>query len=296
MIQLTSKIQYKDFEIGEFTEEKKRSFDEVAELIEQFPWETQRENIVIDLTNPSITVQGKNNDYLKLALFYNGKFVLHYFDQGQALYTKSFLEIEQSYQFIKRYFESPIFDPGDFKKENTIFQNNLKHFFSQSFHYTVTPKSARKFLFSTSGINLILTVFIIASAPFIKNIELTVLSILIIFMLVFLLGGGINLILFFQYYLYAKNKILTMSKGNEIFYFGDKENPIKYNKTQILRYTTIRIRNSKHTISNFALVIIVLKNGGEIRVPNILLDYTLLECKLSGISRIEQNSYPGLKV
>ena len=87
-----------------------------------------------------------------------------------------------------------------------------------------------------------------------------------------------------------------MSKGNEIFYFGDKENPIKYNKTQILRYTTIRIRNSKHTISNFALVIIELKNGGEIRVPNILLDYTLLECKLSGISRIEQNSYPGLKV
>ena len=86
-----------------------------------------------------------------------------------------------------------------------------------------------------------------------------------------------------------------MSKGNDIFYFGDKHNPAEYTKSQISSYTTTRIRNSKHTISNFAMVTIELKNGSEMRIPNIFLDYTLLEYKLAGISHIDENSYPVLK-
>ena len=69
MTNLVSKMQYKNFEAGEFIEEKERSFDETIELIGNFPWEAQREKIVIELTNPSVTMEGKNNDYLKLCKY-----------------------------------------------------------------------------------------------------------------------------------------------------------------------------------------------------------------------------------
>ena len=52
MVRLTSKIQYKNFEIGEFIEEEKRTYEEIINLIEKFPWDRERENIKIDLTNP----------------------------------------------------------------------------------------------------------------------------------------------------------------------------------------------------------------------------------------------------
>ncbi len=66
---LTSKIQCKSFEAGEFIKEKKRSYEGTIELIEIFPWNKQREKIVIELTNPSITIEGENNDFLKLVVF-----------------------------------------------------------------------------------------------------------------------------------------------------------------------------------------------------------------------------------
>ena len=295
MTRLTSKIQYKNFEIGEFIEEKERTFEEIMELIERFPWELQREKIVIDLTNPSVTIQGKNNDYLKIALFYNGKFVLRYFDQQQTLYTKSISEVTDSYKYIRDYIATSVFDTTDFKKENTLFQDNAKHFISQKFNYEVTPSSACKFLLSTSGINLIFTVIVIAFFSFNHAIEISVLSASIVLLLIFFIGGGLNLILFFQYYLYTNGKILIMSKGNEIFYFGNKENPTKYNKTEITQFTISRIRNSKHTLSNFAVVKIELTNGFELEIPNILVDYLALESKLFEIAKIENSSYPSLR-
>ena len=125
---LNSKVQYANFEIGEFSEERERTFEELVELIEHFPWEEQRESIAIDLTNPSITIQRKNDSFLKLSLYYNGKFVLYYFDQEHSFYTKSFTAATDSYGYIRNYFVAPTFDTNDFRKENTLFQNNLKHF------------------------------------------------------------------------------------------------------------------------------------------------------------------------
>lgn len=295
MIQLVSKIQYNNFEIGEFIKEKYRTYDEVIKLIEDFPWEKQRENIVIDLTNPSITVEGKNNDYLKLALYYNGKFALHYFDQKQKLYTKSFYKIEESFQYIKSYFESPILDTGVFKNQNTLFKNSLEHFISQDFNYVVTSKSARQFLGWTSGMNLMFTLFFLVFIAF-SGSKPELISILVLTIAIFLIGGGMHLILFFQFYLYSKNKQLIMSKGNEVFYFGNKTNLIKYNKAEILRYRTQRFTYYKHPLREFIVVTIELKNGRDICIPNILINYSSLNNKLFGIEEIIINGYPTLNV
>lgn len=292
MTRLISKIQYAHFEIGEFTAEKERVLEDVLELIELFPWEAQRMGIVIGLTNPSITIQGKNEDYLKLALYYNGKFVLHYFDGQQRLYTKSFSEIAHSYKFIRNYFTSSSFDTKDFKIENTIFQRNLKHFLSKDFRYEITGKSASRYLFATSGINLAFTVIVGFLVLAKQNVPINGLTIAIAVYLFFLLGGGLNLIMFFNYYRYAKSKILIMSKGCETFYFGNRENPIKYNKADITQFTISKVRNGKHPLSSFALVSIEFKDGSLIKIPNIIVDHLALEHKLSGIPKIERFRIP----
>src|ERR1700750_2717214 len=119
MKELISKIQYKNFEPGEFIEEKNRTYEETIQLIEDFSWNEQRDHIVIDLTNPSITIEGENNDYLKLAVFFNAKFVLHYLSNEKILFTKSFTDFRESYKYIHGFFESASFDVSDSKQENT---------------------------------------------------------------------------------------------------------------------------------------------------------------------------------
>lgn len=290
--QLISKIQYKSFETGEFVEERERSFEEIIELIEAFPWESQREHIVISLTNPSITVHGQNNEYLKLALFYNGKFVLYYFDQEQTLFSKSLTYRKDAYKYIKHWFDAPSFDTHDFKKENTLFQSNLKHFISQDFCYGVTPVSARKFLLSTSGFGLLFTFFMLMLFLIKPHPQMNALAIAALLLMFFLFGGGLNLILFFNHYLYAKNKMLIMSRGNETFYFGDRENLIKYNKKDIIRFITYKVRSNRSPINGFAIVRIELKNGIDIDIPNILIDHSALAYKLNGIPHIEKNKFP----
>ncbi|WP_336518274.1 hypothetical protein [Pollutibacter soli] len=101
MIRLISKIQYSNYETGEFSEEKERTFDEVKDVIEKFPWEKQRKGITIDLTNPSVTIHGKKNDYLKLSLFYNGRFVLYYLNQEGELSVNGFDDFRDAYVHIK---------------------------------------------------------------------------------------------------------------------------------------------------------------------------------------------------
>jgi hypothetical protein len=292
---LTSKIQHRNFEIGEFVEEKQRSFEESIALIEHFPWEEERKKILISLTNPSITFQGKNNDYLKLALYYNGKFVLHYYDQNQTLYIKSFFGIKDSYKYIKAFFELSVFDYSEFRKENTIFQSNLKHFVSQDFCYKVTPKVIKRYLFSTSSINFGVGIFFILLFTFKSNFHINPIGIFFALLLIMIMGGGVNLILFFNYYSYAKDKVLIMSKGNNTFYFGDKGNPVKYDKTEIIRFVTSKVRNNKSPISGFAVVTIELKNGIDIQIPNLLVDDLALENKLDGIPGVIKNRFPLVK-
>ena len=69
MTALVTKIQYNNFETGEFSEVRERTYEETVDLIEHFPWNKQREKLVIDLTNPSVTIEGGDNDFLKFAVF-----------------------------------------------------------------------------------------------------------------------------------------------------------------------------------------------------------------------------------
>ena len=290
---LTSKIQFNNFEVGEFIEEKKRTYEDTIEIIENFPWNPQREKIVIELTNPSITVESESNEYLKLGVFFNGKFVLHYLDNEQTLFTKSFIDIKDTYKYLKNYFDET-FDTTDFKRERTWLQDNLKHFVSQDFNYTVTAHTVKKFLWSTSAISFAFTIFFIFCFLFRKGIfNYGILIFMILNM--FLVGGGLNLILFFNYYFYAKDKILIMSKGNDVFYYGSINSPSEYNKNEILQFTIISSRSSRSPINGFAFIKIELKDGTIIKIPNLLVDHYSLEQKLFGYPKVDKGGFPFIK-
>lgn len=291
MINLLSKVQYKNYETGEFSQAMERNFEDTITLIENFPWQAEREKIVISLTNPSITIEGRNNDFLKLALYYNQKFVLYYFSNNR-LYTRSFSQIKDGHEYISGYFSSGSVDIAKFKKQPTWFQNNLKHFITQHFNYFITPGSARQFLFKTSGINFCLGLCFLVLILKSINAPHFVFMLLFLVPFMFIGGGGLLLIMFFQYYRICKNKILKMSKGNDSFYFGEMENPEMYNKKDIFSYTTIRNYNNRHMFQGFAIVEIEFKNGKVLKIPSLLIDYLELEHKLFEYSRITKNELP----
>lgn len=85
-----------------------------------------------------------------------------------------------------------------------------------------------------------------------------------------------------------------MSKGNDTFYFGDVENPVRYDKRNILQYTTIRSRGSRNQFSGFAIVEIEFKDRTILKIPNLLVDYLALEQKLFEYPRIDVNKFPWL--
>lgn len=89
--------------------------------------------------------------------------------------------------------------------------------------------------------------------------------------------------------------MLKISKGNDIFYFGNKNAPSKFDKKDIAKYTTIRIHNHRNPTGGFAVIKIEFKDGTEIKIPNIFVDYLQLEDKLHEYSRIDEKKIPFLK-
>jgi hypothetical protein len=73
-----SKVQHKTYEKGEFTDEKERSLAETISLINDFPWDKERPLTDIQLTGPSVTICDEDVNYLKVGLYFNGKYCLYF--------------------------------------------------------------------------------------------------------------------------------------------------------------------------------------------------------------------------
>jgi hypothetical protein len=287
MDKLISKIQLRNFEVGEFVEIQNRSYEETIKLIEDFPWLEQRRNNVIDLTNPSVTIEGVNNDFLKIALFYNGKFVIYYLNEQRELYTKGIINLADSFCFVNKVFKQEIIGIDDFKKDITWFQSSLKHFISQEFRYVTTDKKAFIYLLKTSGINIFGAI-----AFFIMMIynDLEIPGVIIMLFFLFMIVG-VNVILFINYYYYARGKILLMSRGNDEFYFGKVDAPLKFRKDDILKCITINAGN-RSPISFFATVELHFKTGEVLNIPNIFVDEFDLLVKLRQCEQVFKYGIP----
>ena len=292
MQEIRSKLQFGTFETGEFTEEKVRSYEDTIKVIEEFPWKKERANIVIALTNPSITLQNKEQEYLKLAIFFNEKFVLHFIGKEQKLYTQSFSGKSDSYPIIQQFFKDEPFDLKGFKLENTWLQHPLKHFVTQDFHYRITPESTKKFLLRTSSIPFAFTIFMLLMIIFSWHKTPVVVLVLILLPAIFLIGGGLNLLLYFNYLSVVKGKELIMSNGNATFYFGDAGSLNEYSKSDIRQVIHCSNNGTRSVTSRFAFVAIQMINGEKLFIPNLLVDDSDLMSRLWMCNIEKRNKFP----
>ncbi len=274
---MLSKVQHQNFEPGEFVDICYKNYHEIISLIEDFPWNKERDRIIIALTNPSITIEDEKGNYLKLALFFNGKYVLHYFDKEQHLYTKSFTDYRGAYPYIQSFLEEGKLNLKDFKKEYTWNQHNLIHFATKDFHYFLTKGKVRKFMWGQNFASLLCTsiiAFIVILA--IHRLQYATAFFLIIVSSPFWV---FNLLLSSNYYNYAKRKMLYMTKGENVFYYGDKSAPTKYNKEDILKVVEHAVRG-RNVANGFSFLKIHFENGDTIKIPNILVNNSELRNKL----------------
>jgi hypothetical protein len=293
--QLVSKIQYKNFEPGEFTDRQARTCEQTIALIEQFPWETERDHLVVSLTNPSITMEGPEGDFLKLALYYNGKFVLHYLDPKHHLYTKSLPRYQDAYPVIQSFFANAPFDPQELKKEANLLEARLPHFADGNFQYSISTGRALwfgvPFLFVLPATLLVDIILLIK-----KNTSQPGPAIFVsIFML---LLSSIFVLQLFNHYWYSRDLILIMTKGNDLFYFGPSEHPKAFNKKEILNLTT---HGSRGRGGSYESVLvreeINFTDGRSINISTILIGHGLLLDKLPGIPlKEEREIFPFISI
>lgn len=287
---LLSKIQHKNFEPGEFVEIHERTYDEVIAEINNFSWQKERENIVINLTNPSVTIEDEKGNYLKFEVFFNQKYVLHYFDDKEDLYTKSFEQKEEAYPFIKNFYQQETFDLSGFKKEYTWAQYNLVHFETKDFHYTWTKERAKKYFRFTNWTTIVFAPFFLVLSLF--SILKEEYGAAIFIFLITSLYWVPSLFYFFRYKEYSKSRMLYMTKGSDIFEYGIIGNIAIYNKNEIESITMHEVRGSKSPLSAFCYLEISFKDSSFAYIPNSLIERGELLNKLSKCSIQYENGFP----
>lgn len=279
---LLSKIQHKNFEPGEFVDIRLRTYVELTGEIDRFPWQQERDGIVINLTNPSVTVEDGKGNYLKFEVFFLQKFVLHYFDTEETLYTKSFARREDAYPFIENLYRQESFDLAGFKKEYTWAQYNLVHFKTKDFHYTLTRRRRQKYFWYTNWATAVFApVFLFLSLLQVFKAQYGAAVLVLLITAVFWVP---SLFYFLRYVKYSRDRILYMTKGSDTFQYGINGAVATYNKQEIESVVMHETRNSKSPLSAFCYLEMNFKDGAAIYIPNSLVERTELLNKLSQFS------------
>jgi hypothetical protein len=271
-IELKVKLQYKNYEEGEFSNSQFRTAEDTIGLIAAYPWVEQRDHLAIGLTNPSVTIEGPNDDFLKLSPYYNGKWVIHYFDAGSHLYTQSFSQLADTYPLITSFFGNKPFDLAGLKKETSWLQSNAGHFQTGNFLYVLKPT---KFLRPASAAIYFIVFGTLTAVSFGHFFPWAGISALVFFLFFVLriVALGIN------HYRAAKDKLLIISRGKDEFSFGPSGAPVKFNKKDIREMITYGMKG-RGGYSPFTRIEIRLVNGGSLDISCLLIQQTELAAKI----------------
>ena len=272
---LTSKVQYSNFEKGEFTNIAPRTFEEVKQQIIDYPWQGQRHGASVELTCPSVTIEQNYDSFLKLGPYFNGKFCL-YLCENHQVYDKVCTTLEDSFDIIYNYFlDNNI--RHEFEKSTSL-SNPTGHFATGTFEYKVDRERVLWFLsFPVLVLFLPFLMLIIGLLLFSSHApNLTGLGFLVLLM--FIMGGG-NLYLFFNYYRRCKNQVISISKGSDTFYFGEGDDYRVYNKKDISEIRLYEYQNTRSAWTDYNVYEIDFENGEQLRFPSLLLKNSLFRKK-----------------
>lgn len=86
-----------------------------------------------------------------------------------------------------------------------------------------------------------------------------------------------------------------MSKSRSVFYYGDLDDIIEYNKDDINRCEVIRNNASRSPIYEFIIFRIYFNDNSFIQIPNTLIDEYIFLNKLHEKKIVYKNRYPIFK-
>ncbi|MDB5124800.1 MAG: hypothetical protein JWP94_2929 [Mucilaginibacter sp.] len=223
MPQFISKVQHYISEKGEFADEKARTPAQTLELIKDFPWQEERPFSDLKI-GPSVTIQDENSNYLKVVLGSDRIFSINFLDNDNHLYEYNVLDIDTVCIEATSFFSGQV-NIQNYKKHFFNIGNRV-NFLTKDFIYNVKALS----VLWLSSLQIIpffaITLFLVELSP---NASFSERAFLI---LLFLLSGGLcGYIL--NRYLVCYSQTLQISKGNDIFYFGQGLDEKKYNKNDI---------------------------------------------------------------
>lgn len=286
---LITKIQYRNYEPGEFSDSKARTYEDTILLIENFPWQQQREHLIVSPTGPSITIESGLGEYLKLALYYEGKFVLYYLDATGHLYTKSFPAYRESFPWIQSFFEQR-FTTDDLKLEQHWPHGKLIHFRDMDFSYS--PKILGILtsiaLFAVLCLFLLTSTFGLLLTTVLPKPQIYIVPPIFFLLLSLLL---VRMALFINYYLVARDRSLVLSRGNDIFYYGPAGNLQRFDKKDIREIVVYGSGSRRLEIDGFIRIEMQSVTTPCIYIPYMVLHKGPLLSKLAGYPQREKFSF-----
>jgi hypothetical protein len=273
MPQFISKLQHNTYEKGEFSDEQPRNLDEAIQLIKDFPWDLERPLTDIQLTGPSVTIQDDDINYLKLGLYFGGKFCVYYLDKDNHLYEYHAADIDAAEKLVADFFNKTL-DLSVFEKH---FFNigNQPHFITNNFIYKVKP--SRVFMLIA-----LLLVYIGLFISFAASIPSDTPFILYPCFLILIIGGFILYTIFLA--IQNRSLYLQISRGSNLFYFGkDAQNILAYEKLSIENIVIYDNNDRRGFRLDFNKKIEVkFRNGDYLIIPNILISSYDFLSKFSG--------------
>jgi hypothetical protein len=260
MPQFISKLQHNTYEKGEFSDEQPRDLDETIQLIKDFPWDLERSLTDIQLTGPSVTIQDDDINYLKLGLYFGGKFCIYYLDRDNHLYEYHTPDIEAAKKLVTAFFNQTL-DISIFEKH---FFNigNQPHFITDSFEYGIKPRRIAVVISIPIIYVLLFAGIVLDASKNNKDIVVPALSMLAI--------GGVILSIFYKVF-ENRRQYLQISRGNDRFSFGqDKKSIVVCYKRDIKEIVIYGGRGSGRS-SMFEVTGIVFNNNQCLKLSNLLI-------------------------
>jgi len=263
MLQLISKLQHNTYEKGEYSDEQPRDVEETLKLIKDFPWNAERALTDIQLTGPSVTILDFDLNYLKLGLYFNGKFCVYYLDKSNHLYEYHAKTIEEACNLVKDFFDQ-VLNLNLFEKH---FFNigNQPHFITNDFVYRVNPLRVITpiALFSAYILLIIYIIFQGGFNPANKAIQ----GVPLLFII--LIGIAIGYMVYIT--MSGRNQYLQISRGNNHFSYGiDEQHIVVYDKADIDEIIHKQSRNMVDIEIRF-------KNGEVIKPTMLISDVDFIQ-------------------
>jgi hypothetical protein len=281
MPEFISKLQYKNYEKGEYSDEKARNLTDTLQLIKSFPWDEQR-GVEIQLTCPSVTVRDEYGNYLKVAIYFNGKFCLYYLDTDGHLYEFHTEDLNIVCGLVTDFFNQQL-DIQKFEK-NYFSIGSRKHFETCSFEYSVNNAKMLLNFFLMSFLSFVAISGVVACFR-VKDMPKP-------FILLFLFLTILSLSTFYfmiRLYFKTRNMHVNISKGTQDFQFG-QDGALEDYKKENISFLNIYGQTAKSS-RIFNLMELVFKDGTNLIVPGILIDPYDFILKFPGIEANHKGGY-----